>query len=219
MFRFTVVSAVVFALAGVGFAQEAKPEASKAPAASLRPDALKGFGKLAAGTQEMLTYALSLTEKNLTYTFASSDPAAGGMDCSGTIYHVLQKFGWSEAPRQSNVMYEWTWEAGTFRAFNGRGADTFEMKQLVPGDLLFWINTTGKTDRDPPVTHVMMYLGEQVADGHRVMFGSSDGRTYNSISRWGVSVFDFQLPKEGSTARFIGYAHLPAKTKSNLKTP
>ena len=89
------------------------------------------------------------------------------------------------------------------------------MKQLAAGDLLFWTNTVGKTDRDPPITHVMMYLGKKTNDGHPVMFGSSDGRTYNSISRWGVSVFDFQIPRETSPARFIGYAHLPVKAKSN----
>jgi cell wall-associated NlpC family hydrolase len=196
------------------FAQETKPEPTKAPAASLKPDAIKGFAQLAPDVRELLTYSLSLTENNLTYTYSSSDPKAGGMDCSGTIYHVLQKFGWGTTPRQSDQMYRWTWEAGTFRAFNGKSMETFEMKQLQPGDLLFWTNTTsGKTDRDPPVTHVMMYLG-QAADGSKVMFGASDGRTYKGIARWGVSVFDFQLPRESSTSRFIGYAHLPAKAKA-----
>ncbi len=192
-----------------------KEETTKAPAAALPPAALKGFAQLAPEVREMLTYALSLTEKNLTYTYASSDPAAGGMDCSGTIYHVLQKFGWGTTPRQSNEMYRWAWEAGTFRAFNGRSMETFEMKQLQPGDLLFWTNTTAeKSDRDPPVTHVMMYLGKQTADGHPVMFGASDGRSYQGLARWGVSVFDFQLPRDTSTSRFIGYAHLPAKAKA-----
>ncbi len=195
--------------------KRAKPAVAKAPAASLQPTALKGFAEHSAAVRELLTYALSLTEKNLTYTAASSDPAAGGMDCSGAVYHVLQKFGWETAPRQSNEMYQWTWEAGTFRAFNGKSFDTFEMKQLTAGDLLFWTNTVGKTDRDPPITHVMMYLGRQVEDGRQVMFGSSDGRTYNRISRWGVSVFDFQIPHEGSPARFIGYAHLPPKAKAH----
>lgn len=188
---------------------EVKP--AKAPAATLKPDALKGFSKLPASQQEILKYALSLTERNLTYTYGSCDPEAGGMDCSGTIYHVLQKFGLKETPRQSDEMYRWTWEAGTFRAFNGKTADTWEMKQLAPGDLLFWTNTVGKTDRNPPITHVMMYLGRQTTDDKPVMFGASDGRSYDGIQRWGVSVFDFQLPKEGTPARFIGYAHLPGK--------
>jgi cell wall-associated NlpC family hydrolase len=186
----------------------------KAPAATLKPQELKDFFKHSAEMREVLTYALALTEKNLTYTYASSDPAAGGMDCSGTLYHVLRKFGWANAPRQSNEMYQWAWDAGTFRAFNSNSLGTFEMKQLQPGDLMFWTNTTkGKPDRDPPITHVMMYLGKRLADGHPVMFGASDGRTYDHVARWGVSVFDVQLPPVGSAARFIGYAHLPAKSK------
>jgi cell wall-associated NlpC family hydrolase len=205
---------LILLLSPLALAQEAKSDAVKAPAATLKPEALKGFAQHSADLRERLTYALSLTEQKLTYTYASCDPASGGMDCSGTIYHVLQKFGWANAPRQSNEMYRWVWEAGTFRAFNGNGLETFEMKQLAAGDLLFWTNTTGPTDRDPPVSHVMMYLGTQATDGHPVMFGASEGRTYNSISRSGVSVFDFQLPREGSLARFIGYAHLPAKAKS-----
>lgn len=190
-------------------AEETKP--ARAPAASLKPEQLKDFSKLPAATQEMLTYALSLTEKNLTYTYGSSDPTAGGMDCSGTVYHVVHKFGFTAAPRQSNQMYQWVWEAGNFHAVNGTTPKTFELKRLRPGDLMFWTNTVGSTDRDPPVTHVMMYLGNQVSDGKPVMFGASDGRSYGGTQRWGVSVFDFQLPKPESQARFIGYGAMPEK--------
>ena len=114
-------------------------------------------------------------------------------------------------PRQSNDMYEWTWKAGTFRACNGRSMDTFEFADLRPGDLLFWVNSTrdGKTNRDPPITHVMFYLGKRTADGHRIAVGASDGRTYDGQRRCGVSVFDFRLPSPGSEARFIGYARVP----------
>ena len=83
---------------------------------------------------------------------------------------------------------------------------------LRPGDLLFWVNSTkdAKTDRDPPVTHVMIYLGKRRNDGHPVVAGASDGRSLDGQRMNGVSVFDFKLPSPGSPARFIGYAHLPA---------
>ena len=184
----------------------------QAPAAAMKPEAIRNFQKFPALTQKLLRYALSLTERRLTYTAASADPAKGGMDCSGAVYHVLQKFGFADVPRQSNDMYAWTWQANTFRAFNGRTMNSFEMKEIRPGDLLFWTNTTGRTDRDPPVTHVMIYLGLQASDGRPVMFGSSDGRSYNGTPRYGVGVFDFVLPKALSAARFIGYAHLPSPT-------
>lgn len=189
----------------------AEPLVAKPPAASLKPTALKNFAKLPTPTQVLLTCALSLSERGLTYKYGSADPTAGGMDCSGAVYHVLQKCGYAAAPRQSDEMYAWTWRAGTFRAFNGRSMKSFEMTELHAGDLLFWTNSIGKTDRDPPVTHVMLYLGEQASDGRPVMFGSSDGRTYGGTARCGVGVFDFVLPKEASAARFIGYGHLPAK--------
>jgi cell wall-associated NlpC family hydrolase len=192
----------------------ASPAEGKVPAAgtsSLKPEEIRGFARLPAGVQEILRYALTLTERSLGYLPGSADPDAGGTDCSGFVYHVLQRHGHIGAPRQSNEMYEWTWRAGTFRACNGRSMETFEFNELRPGDLLFWVNSTrdGKTERDPPVTHVMFYLGERASDGHRLAVGASDGRTYDGQRRCGVSVFDFRLPSGTSEARFIGYAHLP----------
>jgi hypothetical protein len=110
-------------------------------------------------------------------------------------------------------MYAWTWRAGTFRACNGTTTESFEFGELRPGDLLFWVNSTrdGKTDRNPPVTHVMIYLGNRTSDGHPVVAGASDGRTYDGQRMSGVSVFDFKLPAADSPARFIGYAHLPGE--------
>lgn len=189
---------------------EAKKE-PEAKTASIKPEELEGFATLPAPRQEMLRYALSLTERNLTYTYGSADPDNGGTDCSGFIYHVLQKQGHPGAPRQSNEMYEWAWKAGTFKACNGTSTDTFEFRDLQPGDLLFWVNSTseGSTQRNPPVTHVMFYLGKRTSDGKPLTAGASDGRTYEGQRMSGVSVFDFRLPPAESRARFIGYARLP----------
>ena len=67
--------------------------------------------------------------------------------------------------------------------------DTFELDELKPGDLLFWSGAYG-SDRDPDITHTMIYLGREKTTNHRVMVGASDGRTYKGQSRFGVSVFD-----------------------------
>ena len=40
----------------------------------------------------------------------------------------------------------------------------------------------------------------------KIMFGSSDGRRYQGQSMRGVSVFDFELPKKDSQAKFYGYS-------------
>jgi hypothetical protein len=49
------------------------------------------------------------------------------------------------------------------------------------------------------------------------MVGASDGRTYQSQQRFGVSVFDFKMPRADKDEaedgkvhpRFVGYAHIP----------
>lgn len=196
-------------------AARAAPEAAKAITATLTGEELAGFDDLSAPTQSLLRAALSLTARGLAYKAGSADPDTGGTDCSGFVYHVLQKQGVAGVPRQSNDMYEWAWKAGTFRACNGRTMESFEFQELRPGDLLFWVNSTrdSKTTRDPPVTHVMIYLGKRRSDGRPMAAGASDGRTYDGQRMSGVSVFDFRLPSPDSAARFIGYAHLPAKKK------
>src|SRR5271170_1023167 len=61
----------------------------------------------------------------------------------------------------------------------------------------------------------MMYLGREKKTGKCIMFGASDGRSYNGIQRWGVSVFDFKMPKadaaspEKTKAEFVGFARIP----------
>ena len=205
-------------------AVEKKEDSPATKTATLQPEAIAGFDRQPAAVQDMLRYALGLTARNLAYKAGSSEPDTGGTDCSGFVYHVLHKHGHTAVPRQSNEMYEWVWKAGTFRACNSLASmETFEFAELRPGDLLFWVNSTkdGKTDRDPPVTHVMIYLGKKAADGHPVVAGASDGRTYDGQRMNGVSVFDFRLPAPGSSARFIGYAHLPGavQEKSGVKQP
>ena len=61
----------------------------------------------------------------------------------------------------------------------------------------------------------MIYLGREKRTNKRVMIGSSDGRTYHSKQRWGVSVFDFKMPpppKSGDakiSPVFVGYGRIP----------
>ena len=144
------------------------------------------------------------------------------MDCSGTVYYLLNSAGLKDVPRDASGMYKWVWLHDHFRAVVSSNPDTFELAPLKPGDLLFWTGTY-KVDRDPPVTHVMIYLGINRHSNRRVMFGASEGRRFNGASQYGVSVFDFTMPgKPGKTdpgakpaatsdlkARFIGYGPIP----------
>jgi len=117
-------------------------------------------------------------------------------------------------PRDSSQQYVWVRKAGDFKAVVGRKEDSFEFDDLKPGDLLFWRGTYN-IDRDPPITHTMIYLGREKRTNKRVMVGSSDGRTYDGKQRWGVSVFDFKMPpppKSGDakiSPVFVGYGPMP----------
>jgi peptidoglycan DL-endopeptidase CwlO len=121
------------------------------PAASLTTDEIRDFDKYPEKTQVLLRSALELSAKKLGYLYGSADPAQGGMDCSGTIYYLLQQAGIADVPRSSSEQYVWTRKAGTFRAVVGTELDGFELNELSPGDLLFWAGTYD-VKREPPVT-------------------------------------------------------------------
>jgi cell wall-associated NlpC family hydrolase len=136
------------------------------------------------------------------------------MDCSGFIYYVLTKSGMKDVPRDARDQYIWARKAGKFQAVLSQKDDTFELDALKPGDLLFWAHTYA-TERDPDITHTMIYLGREKGTKQRIMIGSSDGRSYKGQQRFGVSVFDFKVPRVKANKNgepgptFVGYASIP----------
>ena len=190
------------------------PEKKKGAVATIPPNEIKGFDEYRPEVQRLISTALELTTRNLDYKYGSADPANGGMDCSGFVSYVLTQNGVRDVPRDSSQQYVWLRKAGNFKAVNSRHEDTFELDELVPGDLLFWTGTYS-IDRDPPITHAMIYLGREKGTNKRVMVGASDGRSYKGESRYGVSVFDFTMPRPSKTDEgrmtpsFIGYGHIP----------
>ena len=194
------------------------PEAGRGkkgwPNVSLSPEQIANYDKYPPKVRQILDAGLALTKENLGYTYGSADPANGGMDCSGFIYYVLKQNGFPDVPRDSSQQYVWVRKAGNFDAVVSRKEDSFELDDLKPGDLLFWRGTYN-IDRDPPITHTMIYLGREKRTNKRVMIGSSDGRTYDGKQRWGVSVFDFKIPpppKSGDakiSPVFVGYGRIP----------
>ena len=184
------------------------------PNASLSPDQIANYDSDPPKVRQILDAGLALTKENLGYTYGSADPANGGMDCSGFVYYVLKQNGFPDVPRDSSQQYVWVRKGGNFKAVVSRKEDSFELDDLKPGDLLFWSGTYN-IDRDPPITHSMIYLGREKRTNKRVMIGSSDGRTYDGKQRWGVSVFDFKMPpppKSGDakiSPSFVGYGRIP----------
>ena len=197
---------------------EETPESARGkkgwPNVSLSPDQIADYDSYPPKVRQILDAGLALAKQNLGYTYGSADPKNGGMDCSGFIYYVLRENGFSDVPRDSSQQYVWVRKAGDFSAVLSRKEDSFELDDLKPGDLLFWRGTYN-IDRDPPITHTMIYLGREKRTKKRVMLGSSDGRTYDGKQRWGVSVFDFKMPpppKSGDakiSPVFVGYGRIP----------
>lgn len=192
------------------------------PAATIAPEELAEFAAQPPRVQALITAALELTKLNLTYTYGSDDPARGGMDCSGTICCVLRGQGFKDVPRDSAEQYSWVRKRGPFFAVVSKSAESFEFSDLQPGDLMFWTGTY-QTARDIPISHVMMYLGREKKSKKRVMFGSSDGRSYDGVPRWGVSVFDFKMPNatdsEKARVDFVGYGRIPGLRTDAPTTP
>ncbi|MBA3661932.1 MAG: C40 family peptidase [Gammaproteobacteria bacterium] len=175
---------------------------------SIKSSDLKGFKLYKPAVQSLINQALALTEKKLTYTYGSADPKNGGMDCSGTIYYLLNFANQKDMPRATDQIYEWVLKYGKFYSVNATTFEAQDFNNLQPGDLLFWTGTW-EVKRKSPLSHVMLYLGTDQS-GNRLMFGSSNGRSYRGKQIWGVSIFDFKLPAPDSKARFIGYSCIPA---------
>ncbi|MEP6668452.1 MAG: NlpC/P60 family protein [Chthoniobacter sp.] len=192
-------------------ATEAKAKPEHAPNATVEPEEIAEFATQPPRLQQLIRDAIDLTRLNLTYTFGSADPDGGGMDCSGTIYYLLKAHNFADVPRDSSGQYLWARRGGAFFPVVSKSAEGVEFKELLPGDLMFWTGTYD-TGRDVPISHVMMYLGREKGSGKRIMFGASDGRSYNGVQRWGVSVFDFKMPgtnPEKAKVEFVGYARVP----------
>lgn len=185
------------------------------PNATISTDQILEFSGELPRVKSLIQSALALTTQGLTYTYGSDEPEKGGMDCSGFTSYILRINGFNDVPRDASGQYTWLRKIGAFRAVLSDSPTTFELAELRPGDILFWLGTN-KTDHDPAITHTMIYLGTKKDTNGRIMVGSSDGRSYEGKTRWGVSVFDFQLKADSQTIetrstypRFVGYGTPP----------
>ena len=214
----------LFAIMGITLADIPKgpsdPGPKPAAVSTLATADLAGFDAFPSEVKSLINNALALTQKQLTYTFGSSDPARGGMDCSGTIFRLLQDLKLRDAPRQSDELCLWVKDKSTLHLTPlADSLEHAEFAALQPGDLLFWTGTYATGERKLPISHVMLYLGKRKKDGKPVIFGASDGRRYQGQSRCGVSVFDFELPKRGAKAAFYGYGPVPGLVKEEIRKP
>ena len=174
---------------------------------------LKEFESLPDDRKKLIEGAIAVARDSpwLPYLFGGSAPKDGGFDCSGAMYFVLRKAG-LEPPRSSAEQFLWLNENDRLTGITPdvKTLDHPEMKNLQPGDLLFWGGTYAPADgRKVNITHVALYLGREKSDGRAVMINATDGRSYRGTKANGYGVYDFQLPREVSRAVFMGYGTPP----------
>lgn len=158
---------------------------------------------LAGPRRELLTKALAFLKAHPAVPYVEGGASAAGMDCSGATTALLKQVG-IVPPRSSHGQYEWLRESGrlTLVPAAARTPDDPVFRTLQPGDLIFWAHD--KPGDEFRVSHVHMYLGEE-KDGHAVMIGSSDGRSYRGKKLSGFGIVDYHVPKAGSATRIVGF--------------
>jgi hypothetical protein len=205
---YKIIAIFIFIFSCVFFSRLAIANLLPAVTEAIPIKEISNYQQYSPKVKKIIKEAYLLSQMKLTYLYGSSDPKNRGMDCSGTMYFLLKKMHISDPPRSSNDMFNWVKKKGQLHRVDNNHFSYHDFDQLKPGDLLFWSGTYATSQS---VTHVMIYLGKN-KQGKALMFGSSDGRTYQGKKMWGVSVFDFNLPDERSKARFKGYSCIPDLT-------
>lgn len=148
-----------------------------------------------------------VSKHRLPYVFGGESYAEGGMDCSGSVHHVLSRVGYRYVPRQSNHQYYWLVKTGEFK--KASSLDERILGKMKPGDLMFWKGTYNTGKRWPNVSHVMVYMGRDPRTGKYWMFGGR-GTSKRGVNGGGVDFFSFSpRESEGRSASFIGYGSVP----------
>ena len=133
------------------------------------------------------------------------------MDCSNTTRYLYQVTAGIQLPRTASDQYYYlhlqdkAWDVPTVAS--GYADCNFLRSNLKPGDLLFWENTY-RPDRQPPITHVMIFLGTN-AKGQWIMAGSqsSHGGEFNP-RRSGPDVYVFDpTHSSGGYTTWLGLVH------------
>ena len=128
------------------------------------------------------------------------------MDCSNTVRFIVWKVLGLNLPRTASSQYVFLREKGKVREVPLRKDGKVDSAELVAdmrsGDLLFW-EWTYNVPRDPPISHVMIYLGRK-KDGQAMVAGSSqrmDGERGGGVD---IYTFDPNAPS-GNARNFFNF--------------
>jgi LysM repeat protein len=133
------------------------------------------------------------------------------MDCSNTARYIYRVATGIQLPRTASDQYYYlhlqnkAWDVP--QASDGFADCHFLRQNLKPGDLLFWENTY-KPDRQPPITHVMVFLGTN-GKGQWIMAGSQTGKGgEHNRSHGGPDIYIFDPTKPcGGYTTWLGMVH------------
>ena len=135
----------------------------------------------AATDPHLMQEATALASRGIGYGGSFAPPgeaAAWRMDCSNAARYLVRRAHGIELPRTASEQYKFVRQRGRLKRagglFGGVPDTGWWAKRLQPGDLLFWEHTY-KPRRQPPVTHVMVYLGRGER-GELLMAGAQNSR-------------------------------------------
>lgn len=174
---------------------------------------LSDFDILPADRQKLIAGALTVARDSpwLPYTAGGSRPSDGGFDCSGAMYFVMRAAG-LDPPRTAAGQFQWLKDHHRLQEVPADVVDMDHpvMKNLSPGDLLFWGRPAkGESGDEMEITHVAMFLGKETMGQRPVMINSTYGRSYRGTKANGYGVYDFRLPRAGARIAFLGYGTPP----------
>jgi len=164
-----------------------------------------------------MSEALALQGQGISYGASVAVEGEGerwAMDCSNAARYLISRTAGVDLPRTASAQYEHVRRHGKLKRVGGLFGGTPDLKwwakRLRPGDLLFWEHTY-KPQRQPPVTHVMVYVGRD-EKGNLLMAGSQNSR--------GVGIYNLQprVPYGGhggflglfkKKGKLVAYGRLP----------
>lgn len=117
--------------------------------------------------QKLVETCRWLASQNLAYSQSWQPPGHPyviTMDCSNTIRYIVWKVFGINLPRTASDQYVILRQKNKVRAVPTKSDGTVDADRLMAsmrsGDLLFW-EWTYNVPRDPPISHVMIYLGKR----------------------------------------------------------
>ena len=133
------------------------------------------------------------------------------MDCSNTTRYLYKVTTGIQLPRTASDQYYYlhlqgkAWDVPQLA--NGFADTEYLRHNLKPGDLLFWENTY-RPERQPPITHVMVFLGTN-AQGQWIMAGSQTSRGgEHNRANGGPDIYVFRPSQPcGGYTTWLGLVH------------